>query len=76
VHFHSPIDRDVAGPLGTTRAEIEIALDQLRNGAVTTQFEVETYTWSVLPEAERPADDAALAAGLAREVGWARTALR
>jgi sugar phosphate isomerase/epimerase len=76
VHFHSPIDRDVAGPLGTTRAEIQVALDQLRDGSVTTQFEVETYTWSVLPEAERPANDAALATGLAREVTWARTALR
>jgi sugar phosphate isomerase/epimerase len=75
VHFHSPIDRDVAGPLGTTRADLEMALGQLRSGTVTTQFEVETYTWSVLPETERPADDAALATGLAREVGWARNAL-
>ena len=76
VHFHSPIDRDVAGPLGTTRADLQTALEQLRSGTVTTQFEVETYTWSVLPEAERPADDDALAAGLAREVSWARNALR
>jgi sugar phosphate isomerase/epimerase len=76
VHFHSPIDRDVAGPLGTTRADLQNALEQLRSGTVTTQFEVETYTWSVLPEAERPADDDALAAGLAREVTWARNALR
>jgi sugar phosphate isomerase/epimerase len=76
VHFHSPIDRDVAGALGTTRADLKVALEQLRSGSVTSQFEVETYTWSVLPEAERPADDAALAAGLAREVAWARNALR
>jgi sugar phosphate isomerase/epimerase len=75
VHFHSPIDRDVAGPLGTTRADLQVALEQLRSGTVTSQFEVETYTWSVLPETERPADDAALAAGLAREVASARTAL-
>jgi hypothetical protein len=75
VHFHSPIDRDVAGALGTTRADLQVALEQLKMGTVTTQFEVETYTWSVLPEAERPADDVALATGLAREVGWARNAL-
>jgi sugar phosphate isomerase/epimerase len=75
VHFHSPIDRDVAGPLGTTRADLQLALEQLRSGTVTSQFEVETYTWSVLPEAERPADDAALATGLAREVASARNAL-
>jgi hypothetical protein len=66
----------VAGALGTTRADLKVALEQLRSGSVTSQFEVETYTWSVLPEAERPADDAALAAGLAREVAWARNALR
>jgi sugar phosphate isomerase/epimerase len=72
VHFHSPIDRDFTGPLGTTRTELQKALALLRGGKVTTQYEVETYTWSVLPEAERPADDAALARGLAREVAWAR----
>jgi sugar phosphate isomerase/epimerase len=75
VHFHSPIDRDFAGPLGTTRSELQSALALLRSGRVTTQYEVETYTWSVLPEAERPADDAALASGLAREVASARDAL-
>jgi sugar phosphate isomerase/epimerase len=75
VHFHSPIDRDFAGSLGTTRAELRKALALLRSGGVTTQYEVETYTWSVLPEAERPADDAALARGLAREVASARDTL-
>jgi hypothetical protein len=75
VHFHSPIDRDFAGPLGTTRAELQKALALLRKSGVTTQYEVETYTWSVLPEAERPVDDAALAQGLAREVASARDAL-
>ena len=41
----------------------------------TTQYECETYTWSVLPEADRPTDDAALARGIAREVASARDAL-
>jgi hypothetical protein len=75
VHFHSPIDRDFAGPLGTTRTELQSALALLRSGKITTQYEVETYTWSVLPESERPADDAALARGIAREVTSARDAL-
>jgi len=75
VHFHSPIDRDFEGPLGTTRSELSRALTLLKNGGVTTQYECETYTWSVLPEADRPTDDAALARGIAREVASARDTL-
>ena len=75
VHFHSPIDRDFEGPLGTTRSELSRALTLLRNSSVTTQYECETYTWSVLPEADRPTDDAALARGIAREVASARDTL-
>ena len=75
MHFHSPIDRDFEGPLGTTRSELSRALTLLRNSSVTTQYECETYTWSVLPEADRPTDDAALARGIAREVASARDTL-
>ena len=75
VHFHSPIDRDFEGPLGTTRSELSRALTLLRDSSVTTQYECETYTWSVLPEADRPTDDAALARGIAREVASARDTL-
>jgi sugar phosphate isomerase/epimerase len=75
VHFHSPIDRDFEGPLGTTRKELLKALTLLKNGGVTTQYECETYTWSVLPEMDRPTDDAALARGIAREVASARDTL-
>jgi sugar phosphate isomerase/epimerase len=75
VHFHSPIDRDFEGPLGTTRSELSRALTLLKEARVTTQYECETYTWSVLPEAERPTDDAALARGIAREVASARDTL-
>jgi sugar phosphate isomerase/epimerase len=71
VHFHVPIDRDFPGPLGTTRAHLETTLALLTAARATTQYEVETYTWSVLPESERPADDEALAAGIARELAWA-----
>ena len=75
VHFHVPIDGDPGGAMGTTRDELAHAATLLRATGTTAHYEVETYTWSVLPEAERPRDDAALAAGLAREVAWAREAL-
>ena len=75
MHFHSPIDRDFEGPLATTRTELSRALTLLKSGGVTTQYECETYTWSVLPEVDRPTDDAALARGIAREVASARDTL-
>jgi sugar phosphate isomerase/epimerase len=71
-HFHVPIYRDRFGALGTTRAELERAIVLLQRSKATSQYEVETYTWSVLPPSERPHDDETLAAGLARELAWAR----
>jgi hypothetical protein len=39
-------------------------------------LEVETYTWSVLPAAERPNNDAELTRGLANEIAFVRAALQ
>jgi hypothetical protein len=33
-------------------------------------LEVETYTWSVLPDADRARGDDALVAGIANEIAW------
>jgi hypothetical protein len=38
-------------------------------------FDVETYTWSVLPVAQRPASPAELAGSIAAELRFARTEL-
>jgi hypothetical protein len=35
-------------------------------------FDVETYTWGVLPEEQRPRTDAEVAAGIAAELAFAR----
>ncbi|MGW7202464.1 hypothetical protein [Streptomyces sp. NPDC054837] len=40
---------------------------------MSDHIEVETYTWSVLPEHLRPRDREGLVAGLAAELTWART---
>jgi sugar phosphate isomerase/epimerase len=71
VHFHMPVH---VGE-GTTQADLTRCLDALIGGstAVTHHLEVETYTWAVLPDP--PADDAALVAGLARELAWTRDRL-
>jgi hypothetical protein len=66
VHFHVPVH---AGG-DTTQAELDRFLHALVGGpsAVTRHLEVETYTWSVLPDP--PRDDAGLIAGLAAELAW------
>lgn len=64
VHFHVPVDAESLGPLGTTRQELRLALNAVAKLAYAPHLEVETYTWHVLPGAERPI----LAEGMAREL--------
>jgi sugar phosphate isomerase/epimerase len=71
IHFHVPVHRDELAGLATTRAAIRPALAAaLAAPGPLPHLEVETYTWDVLPEAERPAGDAGLVAGIARELAW------
>lgn len=70
VHFHVPVH---AGSPGTTQSELTAMIDALLAGDCHTRhLEVETYTWGVLPPDQRPADEAGLVAGLARELHWVR----
>lgn len=81
VHFHVPIHRAHFGPIATTRAflvevlQTLLALPPSAAPLPLPHLEVETYTWNVLPEAERPADDAGLMAGLAQEISFVRAEL-
>jgi sugar phosphate isomerase/epimerase len=55
VHFHVPIHRAAVGGVETTRGFLAEALAWLRApGRALPHLEVETYTWTVLPAAERP----------------------
>ncbi|MFB4313816.1 metabolite traffic protein EboE [Actinomadura sp. 21ATH] len=77
VHFHLPLHAEPEPPLSSTRADLEDGLAALVGGPArrTGHIEVETYTWRVLPERDRPAGDAGLAAGLAAELDWTRDRL-
>lgn len=74
VHFHAPLHAEPEPPLTTTAPELTAALRALLGGpqAVCDHIEVETYTWSVLPEHLRPQDREGLVAGLAAELAWTR----
>ena len=80
-HFHVPVDLEAVGGLGTTRAAMDATLDAAlaepdRWGDRELHLELETYTWSVLPDGARGAG--ALVDGIEREYRHAleRLALR
>ncbi|MEV5843606.1 metabolite traffic protein EboE [Streptomyces sp. NPDC051985] len=74
VHFHAPLHAEPEPPLRTTAPELAVTLAELLGSpqAVCDHIEVETYTWSVLPEHLRPRDAEGLVAGLAAELAWIR----
>nr|WP_221774658.1 metabolite traffic protein EboE [Pelagicoccus albus] len=54
IHFHIPLHSEPAWPLSSTRSHIRGALDYLKAKPEACQhLEMETYTWSVLPELGR-----------------------
>jgi len=48
-HYHVPLYWDEQGSFGSTRSEIERVLPRLGQLDPLPLFEVETYTWGVLP---------------------------
>ncbi|MEY3895117.1 MAG: metabolite traffic protein EboE, partial [Verrucomicrobiota bacterium] len=58
VHFHIPLDAEPAAPLRSTRDQTRAVLDWRRDHPnVCHHYEIETYTWGVLPQAlQRPVE--------------------
>lgn len=73
VHFHVPIHLQRMDAFETTRQSIEEALRAHREAQITDHFEVETYTFEVLPPQYRDAD---VVTQICREVEWAAQQLR
>ena len=64
IHFHVPLFAEDFGGLGSTREAIRRTIQAK---PATSHFEIETYTWSVLPEGLR----VGLAESISREYAWA-----
>ncbi len=77
VHYHVPLHAAPQPPLHATLDVLRAGLSALVGGptAVCDHLDVETYTWSVLPPAQRPATPAQLAEGIAAELRFARDEL-
>ena len=71
VHFHVPVFLEQTETFRTTQQTILETLELLRREHFTEHLEVETYTWSILPDALR----LDLTASIKRELRWVRDAL-
>ncbi len=70
VHFHVPVFLERTEAFGTTQETILKTLELYGQRPFTEHFEVETYTWSILPEGLK----LGLTASIERELRWARNA--
>jgi len=78
-HFHVPIQAQtlISDGLTTTQDEICRTLDFLRDHPeLHPHLEVETYTWTALPEQIRPKDESTLVDGLCAELHWLETEMQ
>jgi hypothetical protein len=67
VHFHVPVFLEALDGFASTQAFVREALALHRQRSRSPHLEVETYTWSVLPEHHRAAP---VEAAIARELDW------
>jgi hypothetical protein len=67
VHVHVPLFLEALSPLSGTQDFVESLLRRQRQSTVSHHFEVETYTWGVLPESHRLDD---VISGIERELRW------
>jgi len=67
VHFHVPVFRERYGLFEGTQGYVAELLRLVQQGQVSEHFEVETYTWDVLPEEFRREG---IVAGICREIEW------
>ncbi|MCW5621802.1 MAG: metabolite traffic protein EboE [Burkholderiales bacterium] len=73
VHFHVPVFVENLGPFSSTQFFIREALTTHRRTPISSQLEVETYTWDVLPPALR---SIGVEQAVARELQWVLAQLR
>jgi hypothetical protein len=72
IHFHVPVFLDDLGLVRTTRSSIEEALRVHKATPLSSQLEIETYTWDVLPEHLKTGD---IVEYVTREIEWVREQL-
>ncbi len=69
VHFHVPLFRDRFGPFDGTQGYAAALVERARDTTACGHYEVETYTWDVLPDEFR---GEGIVGSVVRELEWAR----
>lgn len=67
IHFHVPLFHPGTPNLQTTQQDLEEALQIILQEEMASHFEIETYTWDVIPKAERELLRASPVEGLKKE---------
>lgn len=67
IHCHVPLSRERLAPFISTQAFVRTLMTMLREEPVSPHLEIETYTWSVLPQEYR---DENIVASVVREIQW------
>jgi hypothetical protein len=67
IHFHVPVFADRLGALGSTQPFVRDLLALAAKRSLSSHYEVETYTWDVLPAEHRSTD---VNRAIARELKW------
>lgn len=66
-HYHVPIHCPDFGEIGSTQPDLLKFLSLAEGDSLTSHWEIETYTWGVLPESIQ---EESVAKGIVREVNW------
>jgi sugar phosphate isomerase/epimerase len=67
IHFHVPVFAHHLGALGSTQPFVRDLLALAAKRSISSHYEVETYTWDVLPVEHRTTD---VNQAIARELEW------
>ncbi|MDQ6732798.1 MAG: metabolite traffic protein EboE [Nitrospirota bacterium] len=67
IHCHVPLCREHLGPFMSTQAFVRTLMAMLCEEPVSPHLEIETYTWSVLPQEYRDED---IVTSVVREMRW------
>ena len=67
IHVHVPVYQEFCGPFHNTQEYLQELLGKLHKAEPCPHLEVETYTWSVLPEAHRQED---IVSSIVKELQW------
>lgn len=73
IHFHVPLFREQLGAFQSTQPYLRELIELLDGGSSDQHWEVETYTWDVLPEEFR---SEGVVTAVAREIDWVANRMR